>query len=572
MQSENNSIFMENITDMIQEFETQVGNIDEQGYLNGLNTKGFNHFKALLELSANSIIDAKAKNLTFEIKDDTILIIDDGIGMSKIKFKNMFSMHRENHSTDHSSGIAGVGGKIALMILSNKTLVEVFSFDGSKYNKAIVPWDRMFEEGKYTNMITTKPMTTEEIVWFKTKLTNTGTIIKFKYNKTTFNAIECNFKKPKDEVTNLNDYIYIVFGKYNGKIIYRNLTINKEKDFQLEPYNYFGGDHDEYYTGKSKEIIHHYYNEETEDSRYIYYNEEDKLSYEFKKKNGGYSKNIEPISDKLDDYSEVCKYEVVTGQRKDVLLFNDAVPNDSVNIEYVNSAGEKNCSYDKRLIETTITNYSSYFRKGSLYRNTQKIGDFEMTGHKANSARANAESKHKINNVRTEVSYAPVSYHGNIPDKVMGIQENKNQWESKDMPVSLTRMFEHFHNKKATEIWKYFIRITSQTHVDSFESDESYESSESAQSDEPIVISDKPIDIIHDEPIVISDKPIVVIPDEPIVVIPDEPIVVIPNEEVIINICERYINCLKENNNIKINSKTLEIYKLQCELLLEISP
>jgi len=543
MQSENNSVQMENITNMINEIETRVGNIDERGYLNGLNTKGFNHCKALLEICANSIIDAKAKNFTIEIKDATILIIDDGVGMSKNKFTNMFSMHRENHSTDHSSGIAGVGGKIALMILSNKTCVEVFSFDGNKYNKAIVPWDRMFEEGKYTSMITIKSMTAEEIVWFKTKLTNTGTIIKFKYNKTTFNAIECNFNKPKDELTNLNDYIYVVFGKSKVKIIYKNLTINKEKGVELVKYNYFGGHDNEYYLGKSKVTILHYYNEESEDSRYIYYDEEEKISYEFKKKNGGYSKKIEPISDNLDDYSEVCKYEVVTGQRKDSMLFNEAYPNDSVNIEYVSSAAEKNCSYDKALIETTITNYSSYFRKGALYRNTQKIGDFEMTGHKANNARANAESKHKINNVRTEVSYAPVSYHGNIPDKVMGIQENKNQWESKDMPINLTRMFEHFHNKKASEIWNYFIKITSQISnipsdssdsSDSDDSDDSHVSSKSDKSDN----SNK------------SGQQLIVICAD-------------PSEEQIINVCEKYINYLKENRN----SKTIEIYKLQCEAL-----
>jgi hypothetical protein len=221
-------------------------------------------------------------------------------------------------------------------------------------------------------------------------------------------------------------------------------------------------------------------------------------------------------------------------------LFNEAYPNDSVNIEYVSSAAEKNCSYDKALIETTITNYSSYFRKGALYRNTQKIGDFEMTGHKANNARANAESKHKINNVRTEVSYAPVSYHGNIPDKVMGIQENKNQWESKDMPINLTRMFEHFHNKKASEIWNYFIKITSQISnipSDSSDSDDSDDSHVSSKSDNSNN-SNK------------SEQQLIVICAD-------------PSEEQIINVCEKYINYLKENRN----SKTIEIYKLQCEAL-----
>ena len=57
---------------------------------------------------------------------------------------------------------------------------------------------------------------------------------------------------------------------------------------------------------------------------------------------------------------------------------------------------------------------------------------------------------------------APLSYHGNIPDKIMKIQENKTQWESKDMPTNFTRWIEHFHNEKANEIWKYLIQITPQ--------------------------------------------------------------------------------------------------------------
>jgi hypothetical protein len=51
---------------MMENIEIRAGDINERGYLNGLSTKGFNHYKALLELCANSIIDAKAKKFTFE--------------------------------------------------------------------------------------------------------------------------------------------------------------------------------------------------------------------------------------------------------------------------------------------------------------------------------------------------------------------------------------------------------------------------------------------------------------------------------------------------------------------------
>ena len=51
---------------MMENIEMRAGDINERGYLNGLSTKGFNHYKALLELCANSIIDAKARNFTIE--------------------------------------------------------------------------------------------------------------------------------------------------------------------------------------------------------------------------------------------------------------------------------------------------------------------------------------------------------------------------------------------------------------------------------------------------------------------------------------------------------------------------
>ena len=528
----------------IENTEIRAGNINERGYLNGLSTKGFNHYKALLELTANSIIDAKARNFTIENIDNTILIIDDGVGMNKSKLINMFSMHRENHSTDHSSGIAGVGGKIALMILSNKTLVEVFSFDGNNYIKAIVPWNLMFQEGKYTNMITIKSMNAEEIIWFKTKLNNTGTIIKFNTNETTLNTIESNFKITKDLVSNLNDYIYIVFGKYDGKIIYKNLNNKEEGEISLKTYNYFGENDNEYYLKKTKKIITHYYNPKTEHSRFIYYDEKEKSWYEIKKKGAGYSKKPEPISDKLDDYIEVCKYEVETGQRKHTELFNAEDPNNEKNKEYVDSASEKNCAYDK-IIEDTISNCDAYFTKVPLYRNNQKIGDIEMTGHKASSARGNAESKHKMKNVRSEVSYSPVSSHGNIPDKIIGIQENKNQLESKDIPIALTRLIEHFHNEKANEIWNYFTKITPQKEDREKAEKEAREAQEKASREKREQEAREAEEKAAEQQKKLEEA----------------------EQKQVIDVCEKYIDYLKRNKN----SKTIEIFKLQCELL-DISP
>jgi hypothetical protein len=439
--------------------ETRCGNIDELGYLNGLRTKGFNYFKAFLEICANSI-DAKAKSIIFEIIDDSILIIDDGNGMNKNNIVNMFSMYRENHKTDCSSGIAGLGGKIALMMLSNETCVEVFSFDGNQYFKAIVPWDLMFKQGKYTGMITTKALNKEETLWFKSKLDHTGTIIKFKSNETTLNTIESNFNRQKDEIKNLNDYMFIVFGKYNGNLIYRNYNTNKV--IELPKYYYFGGSDDEYYLGMSKNIINLYYNESKKCTRVIYYDPEKNEYFEFKKKGRGISTTPEIIKHKtLDQYKEVGKIILTSGQRKDITLFNEANPTDSNSTKYISSATENSCNYDK-IIENTISEYKEYLSKTAFYRNNQKIGDIKRE-EKQSNARASSESKHRIIDVRTELSYTQESYHGNILDKVMGIQENKNQWEPTDLPSNLIRWFDYFHKKKANEIWSHFNSLVKQS-------------------------------------------------------------------------------------------------------------
>jgi hypothetical protein len=150
-----------------------------------------------------------------------------------------------------------------------------------------------------------------------------------------------------------------------------------------------------------------------------------------------------------------------------------------------------------------------------------------------------------MKNVRTEVSYSPVSYHGNIPDKIIGIQENKNQLESKDIPITLTRLIEHFHNEKANEIWNYFIQITPQKEDREKAEKEAKEAQEAQEkaNREKREKEDK-------EKATAAQKKL------------EE-----AEQKQVIDVCEKYIDYLKRNKN----SKTIEIFKLQCELL-DITP
>lgn len=205
-----------------------VGDINEAGYLQSLDRQGFNHHKCLLECIANCI-DAGAKNINFRIEnDDCIKMIDDGKGMNRPQFCNMFSMQRENHSNDKSCGISGLGGKVALLILSGKREAIIHTYDGVTYLKATVPWDKIYKEGKYSNMIHIDPMDENEISSFKSCLPGTGTIIHFPYNESLEYVINDNFLTPSErresgiDLPNLHDMASIIFGRFPVKMLYNH--------------------------------------------------------------------------------------------------------------------------------------------------------------------------------------------------------------------------------------------------------------------------------------------------------------------------------------------------------------
>jgi signal transduction histidine kinase len=143
-----------------------VGSINDSGILRGLHRKGFTPPKCLSELKANSI-DADANNILYSITSSHIKIIDDGKGMKNEAIRNMFDMHKENHAGEKTRGVSGVGGKVSTMVLSEQKTVMMYtkSQDGPYYSITI-PWDIMFKEGKYSEMIKVQNMTENEIIDF----------------------------------------------------------------------------------------------------------------------------------------------------------------------------------------------------------------------------------------------------------------------------------------------------------------------------------------------------------------------------------------------------------------------
>lgn len=161
--------------------QQQCGRIDEAGTIHSLKKQGFNFYKCIMELIANTI-DVDANNIKFIVNMDYIYILDNGNGMKIDSLIEMFAMNKSNHASEKSLGISGVGGKIATFILSGKKEVTIYThYKHKDYLRAIVPWDTMVSQEKYTDMININIMTQDEINYFKSKL-NTGTIIKFPYS------------------------------------------------------------------------------------------------------------------------------------------------------------------------------------------------------------------------------------------------------------------------------------------------------------------------------------------------------------------------------------------------------
>jgi len=509
----------------------KAGNIDELGYLNGLNTKGFNCHKSLLELVANSI-DAKARKIDFKVLKKYTLIIDNGNGISMENIKNMFSMHRENHRYDHSSGIAGVGGKIALMIASNKTTVEVYSFDGTTHVKAFVPWEQMYTYGRYTNMIDITIMTNEEITWFTNYLNTTGTIIKFLTNNELTECIDSNFKLipkiPKetneddDKISNFNDFIGIVFGKSNIEMFYTNYK-EPENSKKLYKYNYFDGNDNDYYLGITKVVIECYINPESNKYRFTYYDKERQAHYEIKAHAKGYKKTpevIEKVSNT--EWNKVGEIIVISGQRRDNYMFDtnatyedDNNYKNSTNYRYLNEAPEKYCSHDD-VIRSNSDNQNTepYLKQISTIRNGQLIGKFKLPDYNDNSSRGNANIRHNLVHTRTELHYNPISSQCNSLDTIIKVQENKNQWNSTDLPINLTRLIREIHLKKAHKNWEYFLGLVPEKYRPK------PKSKPEPKPDEPTPTPDEPKPT-PDEPTPKPDEPKPT-PDEPTPK-PDEP-------------------------------------------------
>lgn len=438
-----------------QDFICKAGALNEANFINGLNNKGFTDQHCLGELVANSI-DANAKNIKFKITEFSISQIDDGLGMSAETLSNMFEIHRENHKYNARMGRSGIGGKAATKILSRDTCIHVFTrMANSDYLCAVVPWDDIVETGVYTSAVTIRLMTDNEIQLFDADRTyftkTTGTTIKFNYDDDLDYQILSNFCESSIKIC---ERLAFIFGAFDVNIYYA--VFNKPNlDSKMKMYNYFGDHQSKYYTGIQLDTINHFKDDKGKD-RFILTKVDDsdnETYYEVKTQGNSFKKTAEVCKINKNRLKYIGDFTVYSGMRIQKNYFDINAP------VLPNTAGKIVHDYDSHFINNKLDDSAETLAKVGLRRNGQLISYFELPDCKIGSARGNVESMHSTYHVRCLVTYEVASSNNNDTDKVIGIQENKNQYQSSTLPINFTRLIKFIKYQTAKGIWDYFEEV-----------------------------------------------------------------------------------------------------------------
>jgi hypothetical protein len=444
-----------------------IGTINERGYINGFERRGFTPSKCLSELVAN-VMDSMdrvqvssssySKKCMFEVHRDTIKMIDNGAGMNETALERMYDMHSENHRSEASRGVSGIGSKPSQFILSGKTEVRVYTrtVDG-EYLCAIAPWNLIQQEGVYTGKIQIRKQTPEEILQFVQERSRNGmladgdafgTTTEFRNNTLLFEVIESAFKDG-DTQTNPHDRISIIFGRDDVEVLYKHH--DEPAPIRLKMFNYFGGRPDEYYDGGvSESQIQQWYSQRLNKHRFIW--DDGEMEFEIKSVGRGFAKEMSMKDENLNGYTRVGTYTVRVGLRKDSHIYNLDAPTFVVKENGTIVPITADARYYSSYMREHVGDNEKYMTHSKLVRNNQEIGLIPPEVS-VSSARADGCAYLKIKLVQCEVCFNPVSAHNNLQDRVMNVQENKNQLDGDSLPKNFTRLVAAIKEDKAVRIW-----------------------------------------------------------------------------------------------------------------------
>jgi len=433
---------------------TPVGSFNERGYLNGFTRRGFTPAKCLLELVANSLDSLDKRRSTgwsgeslvqFSIlTTKEIRIRDNGLGMNTADLQVMFDLHRENHASDASRGVSGIGAKPALSILSGQRNMHMFTHTlGGPFLRADIPWEVIHKDGIFSKMITIREMTPEEAATFGGEV---GTEICFPYNDALRNILRQNFEKVTDD-TGLRDpldRIGIVFGADRVRFVLNDY----ERGSSLLPmYNYFGADDADFYCGVTRERIAHWVSNTNPDEHRFIWNDTEIIQVGV----GKFSKEPRSLTRNMSGYTMCGEYDVLVGLRRDDSIFDPCAPAlptaDSVH---------RNDYNVEHLGDTTNPETERFLSLSKLQRNWQVIGYVPLADTKMGNSRSGGPAYLEIRLIQCNVRYYPVSMQNNPQDRIMDIQENKNRHDGTNLPLTFTRLVRAIRNKKANDIWGFW--------------------------------------------------------------------------------------------------------------------
>jgi len=421
-----------------------AGSHNDYGFLNGLDRMGLTCVQALSELYANSI-DEKCENIRTIVNESDILIIDDGHGMTQEKLKYMWDSRRENHITDESIGVSGIGATAATKLLSRNTLVNVFTkHKDEPYCKSIVPWDEMISKKTYVGMIKIGLMTDTEIKMFKTYLNDsTGTIIQFKYNDFMVDELNKQYIDQK-KIANPNERFDCIFAKFDQVSFRYTNNPNSCESIKLKMYKPFDREKKNYYQGVTEHIVTVF---ECKGNK-IYALDTENGYISCKRHANGFRKEPVPFKKINGQHKLIGSFNIYTLVQSNNKYFDPSDPK-------IPTADKHLTKYEKEFF-TDTDNVKEFLSKPVLCRNGHNIGIIKLESFKYSSSRADGKSCLKLFYVRTEVNYTTISSQTNILDNIFNIQENKNQLNSTGISKQIIRLIEYCIKLKYEQVWKYF--------------------------------------------------------------------------------------------------------------------
>jgi len=425
-----------------------VGGWNESNQIHNLDRMGFTYPKSLGEIIANSI-DAKASNIIIEINDDTILIYDNGEGMTLGQLKSMMTFNDSNHNDSQSMGISGVGFKISSKILSNNDIVYVYTKSNldKNYLEGIIDWKTIIESGKYGNSIPINKTNSDLLKY------NTGTTIKFPYNPVFHECLTNQFKQTQKKNQSITDDMRWIFGKLEERVSIQLVdNTNQNTDTSLEFYNPLNGDDKDFYIPITKHTIVAYQNRNYENKKDFVLetitNKENTYKTINYTETGKVSRNMKHYND-IHIAKKLGQFELIIGMRKEVSYFN---PNNPI----CPGASAHGNGYNDKFYSKNDETIREELSKIEITRNGQRIGlgDYPTFSH--GSARANRLSQLKYgHHIIVNVEYNINSTLDNDLDKIIGVQTNKNQLNSQNIPIEFRQLIEYLKGIYAVDIDSY---------------------------------------------------------------------------------------------------------------------